>query len=197
MASPTRHCNFTFFKKSMKKLFIAVAVIVVLASCSDEQDPFEWNKDRIGMLTKESKVYQLDSLFVNDSIVRPGLNGELSGGADAIEVYEKGGKHLLTLTPYSADTTATIENVRVRDERFTTAKGININSEFKSINDSYKIGSIDNMINSAVIWVNEENFYFTIKKDVLPADLKFDITAPIDKTMIPDTAKPEFVFISW
>jgi hypothetical protein len=181
----------------MKRIFLLVLVIVVFASCKNEQDPFEWNKDRIGMLNKDSKVYQLDSLFANDSIVKAPKGDEFISGPDAIEIYEKGGKHLLTLTPYDMDSTSVIENVRVRDERFTTAKGININSDFKTINDAYKVGSIDNMINSAVIWVDEENFYFTINKNVLPAEVKFDIAAPIDKTMIPDTAKPEFVFISW
>jgi PBP1b-binding outer membrane lipoprotein LpoB len=197
LLSPSSHCNFTFLIKSMKKIFLLVLVIVVFASCQDEQDPFEWNKDRIGMLTKESKVYQLDSLFANDSIVRAPNSDELMSTPDAIEIYEKGGKHLLTLSPYKADSTSVIENVRVRDERFTTAKGININSDFKTINEAYKIGSIDNMINSAVVWVNEENFYFTIKKDLLPSAVKFDIAAPIDKNMIPDSAKPEFVFINW
>jgi hypothetical protein len=181
----------------MKRIFLLVIVIVVFASCKNEQDPFEWNKDRIGRLTKDSKVYQLDSLFANDSIVRSTKSDGFISGPDAIEIFEKGGKHLLTLTPYGTDSTSVIENVRVRDERFTTDKGIKINSDFKTINDTYKIGSIDNMINSAVIWVDEENFYFTINKNVLPAEVKFDIAAPIDKTMIPDTAMPEFVFISW
>ncbi|WP_194850841.1 hypothetical protein [Nonlabens antarcticus] len=181
----------------MKRIFLLVLIVVVFASCKDEQDPFEWNKDRVGMLTKDTQVYQLDSLYANDSIVKASNDAEFTSGQNAIEIFEKGGKHLLTLTPYKKDSTSTIENVRVRDERFTTAKGVNINSDFKTINEAYKIGSIDNMINSAVVWVNEENFYFTIKNDVLPSEVKFDIAAPIDKTMIPDTAKPEFVFISW
>lgn len=181
----------------MKRILLLVLVVVVFASCQKEQDPFEWNKDRIGMLTKDSKVYQLDSLFANDSIVRLSAEEGFMSGPAAIEIFEKGGTHLLTLTPYDVDSTSTIENVRILDERFTTAKGININSDFKTISNAYKVGSIDNMINSAVVWVNEENFYFTIKKDVLPSEVRFDIAAPIDKTMIPDTAKPEFVFISW
>ncbi|BAO55527.1 hypothetical protein [Nonlabens marinus] len=181
----------------MKRLFLLVLVVVVFASCEKEQDPFEWNKDRIGMLTKDSKVYQIDSLFANDSIVTSTNGDEFMNGPNAIEIFEKGGTHLLTLTPYDSDSTSTIENVRVRDERFATAKGVTIKSDFKTINEAYKVGDIDNMINSAVIWVNEENFYFTISKDVLPAETKFDITAPIEKTMIPDTATPEFVFISW
>ena len=49
----------------------------------------------------------------------------------------------------------------------------------------------------AVVWVNDENFYFTINKKELPSEVEFDATSTIEKTMIPDTASPEFVFISW
>ncbi|KQC34381.1 MULTISPECIES: hypothetical protein [Nonlabens] len=181
----------------MKKLLFILVTITVLASCAEEQDPFEWNKDRIGMLTKDAMVYQIDSLFAMDSIVNPVQDDEYANGPNVIEIYEKGGKHLLSLTPYESDSTSTIENIRVRDNRYVTAEGISIDSDFKTISDTYKVSSIDNMINSAVIWVDEQNFYFTIDKEELPAEVTYDVSATIEKTMIPDTAKPEYVFISW
>ncbi|AZQ43696.1 hypothetical protein [Nonlabens ponticola] len=181
----------------MKKVLILLAV-VIFASCADEQDPFEWSKDRIGGLTKDIQVRQLDSVFANDSIVRSVAGDEFVNGPNAIEIYEKGGVHLLTLTPYEAmDSTSTIENVRVRDNRYTTEKGITIDSNFKQISEAYNVSSIDNMINSAAVWINDENFYFTIDKDQLPADVKYDISAAIEKSMVPDTATPQYVFISW
>lgn len=198
MASRNSHRNFAFLILDMNKILLIVITVVVFASCADEkQDPFEWNKDRVGMLTKDAQVYQLDSLFAMDSIVNPIMGDEFANGPSSIEVYEKGGKHLLTLSPYEMDSTSTIENVRIRDNRYTTAKGINMDSDFKAITTAYKISSIDNMINSAVIWVNDENFYFTVDKENLPQEVKFDVSAPIETTMIPDTAKPEFVFVSW
>lgn len=182
----------------MKKIIFLVVTVVVFASCAEEkQDPFEWNKERIGMLTKDAQVYQIDSLFAMDSIINPIKGDEFANGPAVIEIYEKGGKHLLSLTPYEADSTSTIENVRVRDNRYTTAKGITIDSDFKSISTAYKVSSIDNMINSAVVWISDENFYFTIDKEDLPQEVKFDVTAKVEKTMIPDTSTPEFVFISW
>jgi hypothetical protein len=182
----------------MKKIIALIAVIIMIASCTKEQDPFEWNKDRVGYLTKDIKVYQLDSIYLNDSIVKQIKGDEFSNGPNLIEIYEKGGSHLLTLTPSSAlDSTATIENVIIRDERYTTIKGITINSTYKEISTAYKVSSIDNMIDDAVIWVNDENFYFTISKDNLPTDVKFDIGATIEKTMIPDDVKPQYLFVSW
>jgi len=181
----------------MKKLLFIAITAIVFASCSKEQDPFEWNKDRIGMLTKDAKVYQIDSLFANDSIINPLKGDEFANGPTTIEIFEKGGKHLLSLSPYDADSTSTIENIRVRDNRYVTAQGISIDSDFKTITTAYKVSSIDNMINSAVIWISDENFYFTVSKENLPQEVKFDLSATVEKTMIPDTAKPEFVFISW
>ena len=182
----------------MKKVIALIAVIVVLASCTKDQDPFEWNKDRVGHLTKDMKVFQLDSIYANDSIVRAVKGDEFSNGANQIEIFEKGGAHLLTLTPSEAlDSTATIENILIRDERFTTLKGITKNSTYKEISTAYKISSVDNMIDDAVIWVNDENFYFTITKDDLPTDVKFDISASIEKTMIPEDTKPLYMFVSW
>ena len=182
----------------MKKVIALVAVIIVLASCSKEQDPFEWSKERVGHLTKEMKIYQLDSLYANDSIVKSVKGDEFSNGANKIEIFEKGGAHLLTLTPSEAlDSTATIENVIIRDERFTTQKGITKNSTYQEISTAYKVSSVDNMIDDAVIWVNDENFYFTISKDGLPTDVKFDISASIEKTMIPAETKPQYMFVSW
>ncbi|WP_124981149.1 hypothetical protein [Nonlabens xiamenensis] len=182
----------------MKKVFLITFAIVLFASCADEQNPFEWSKDRVGHLTKGTQVYQLDSLYQNDSIVRAIKGDEFSNGANAIEVYEKGGAHLLTLTPSEAlDSTAVIENIIIRDDRFITEKGITKNSSFKEIDEAYKISSVDNMIDDAVIWVNDQNFYFTISKEGLPTDVKFDISANIEKTMIPDDTKPQYMFVAW
>jgi len=93
--------------------------------------------------------------------------------------------------------TSTIEYIRVRDNRFKTLEGITIESDFKTINAAYTVSSIDNTIRDAVVRVNDQNFYFTIDKELLPQEVKFDISATIEKTMIPDNAKPKYVFVSW
>ena len=181
----------------MKKTFLLLTLVIAIASCTKQQDPFEWNKDRVGHLTKDMMVYQLDSLYANDSLVKNIKGDEFSNGPSPIEIYEKGGKHLLTLTPVEEDSTSTIEYVRVRDNRFKTLSGITIESDFKAINTAYTVSSIDNMIRDAVVRINDENFYFTVDKELLPSDIRFDMSATIEKTMIPDSAKPTYVFVSW
>lgn len=181
----------------MKNFLIALAAIIALASCNQEQNPFEWSKNRIGHITDSTQVYQLEALFKNDSIVKPIKGDEFSNGPADIEIYEKGGKHLLTLTPVEEDSTATIEYIKIHDERYTTSKGINIKSSFKQINEAYKVNSIDNMIMDAVIHVDDENFYFTIDKDDLPNEVKFDMNATIEKNMIPDHVVPMSMLVTW
>lgn len=181
----------------MKKTLLLFILVIAITSCTKQQDPFEWNKDRVGHLTKEMMVYQLDSLYANDSLVKSIKGDEFSNGPSPIEIYEKGGKHLLTLTPIEDDSTSTIEYVRVRDNRFKTLEGITIDSDFKTISTAYKVSSIDNMIKDVVVRISDQNFYFSIDKALLPNEVQFDMSASIEKTMIPDTAAPKFVFVSW
>lgn len=181
----------------MKKVLLIVAAVIVLASCEKKQNPFEWSKQRVGHVTDSTMVYQLDALYANDSLIKPVKGDAFSNGPADIEVYEKGGKHLLTLTPIETDSTSTIEYIKIHDDRFKTAKGITISSTFKQISDAYKISSIDNMIMDAVIRVSDENFYFTVDKKELPTDLQFDMNAKIEKSMIPDDATVHKMIISW
>lgn len=181
----------------MKKVLLVLAAVVVLASCEKKQDPFEWNKTRVGHVTDSTMVYQLDALYANDSLVKSVKGDAFSNGPSDIEVYEKGGKHLLTLSPVEDDSTSTIEYIKIHDARYKTAKGITIASNFKQISDAYKVSGIENMIMDAVVRVNDENFYFTVEKSQLPTDLQFDMNATIEKSMIPDDATVHKMIISW
>lgn len=182
----------------MKKVFVLICSVIALASCSKDQNAFEWTADRVGHLTKEHMVSQLDSLYANDSIIRYTGDSDYSSTSGLIEVYEKGGAHLLTLTPYTAqDSGSKIEYVQIRDPRFKNEKGISLKSTFKEIAAVYKIGSIDRVITDAQVRLKDQNFYFTIPQEFLPESVLFDISAPIEATMIPDNATPDYLFVSW
>lgn len=182
----------------MKKVIVLVCSIIILTSCNGNKDKFTWSKDNVGVLQRSHIVAQLDSLYSNDSIVRPEALSDYEREAGIIEIYEKGGAHLLSLTPYTAnDPSSKIEYVQIRDTRFKTNKGITYNSTFKEINTAYKISSLDLMIDDAQIRVDEQNFYFTINQSSLPESIRFDPSAVLDKNMIPDNATPEYLFVSW
>ncbi|MDT0559645.1 hypothetical protein RM697_13375 [Ichthyenterobacterium sp. W332] len=168
-------------------------------SCAKkEQDPFEIAKQNVGLLTDSTQVKDLDMVFVNDSISRYIGGDEFTGNINNIEIYEKGGKHLLTLTPSEAlDSTAVISTIRIEDERYKTDKLLSKISTFKDINENYKINKINNLIKSVVISVNELNASFTIDKEELPANLRFDMNIKFDPIQIPDNAKIKYFMLHW
>lgn len=184
----------------MRQFTIGLLSLILLfcISCKKEQNPFEISKQHIGLLTDSTQVKDLKSIYVNDSIVKFISGDEFTGNINNIEIFEKGGKKLLTLTPKQAlDSTSTISSVRILDDRYKTDKNINTSSTFKDIQDNYKISRISNLINSIVIIVNDINGSFTIDKNELPANLRFDMDLKFEPTHIPDNAKVKYFFINW
>ena len=182
----------------MKNLILALIITVSIVSCAKKQDPFLIEKHNIGNLTDSTQVRELESIFINDSIVRFVGGDEFTGNINNIDIYDKEGNHLLVLTPNEAmDSTAVIGNIRIIDSRFRTTKDISTLSTFKDIKDSYKINRIDNLISSINVNVNEINSYFTIDKKELPANLRFDMKMVIEASQIPDDAKIKYFMINW
>ena len=170
----------------------------MISSCNKKHDPFLIDKHNIGNLTDSTQVKDLESIYINDSIVKFVGGDEFTGNINNIDIYDKSGNHLLILTPDEAlDSTAVIDNIRVMDSRFKTAKNITTSSTFKDINEAYKINRIDNLINSINVNVNEINAYFTIDKKELPANLRFDMKLTIEASQIPDEAKIKYFMINW
>lgn len=182
----------------MKYNFLAIIVTILIASCSQSPDVNLISKQSIGLLTDSTQVRDLQSTFPNDSISKFIGGNEFTGANNNIEIYEKGGIKLLTLTPrLIADSTSTIKSIVINAERFNTAKGLNTNSTFKAIRDNYKISSIQNTIRNVVVTVNEINAFFTIDKNELPAELRFDMNLKIEAIQIPGEAKIKGFYMQW
>ena len=182
-----------------KSFFYLLLSFLLVMSCSKkEQNPFEISKHNIGFLTDSTKVMDLDMIFANDSIARYIGGDEFTTNINNIEIYEKGGKKLLTLTPSEAlDSTAVITTVRIEDDRYKTDKSVSKLSTFKDIKTNYKISRIDNLISSIVVSVNEINAAFTIDKKELPSSLRFDMNITIEPIQIPDGAKIKYFMLHW
>lgn len=183
----------------MRKIpFTILTVLVLITSCNKEVNPFSISKQNIGLLTDSTQVKDLESIYINDSIVKKIAGDEFLGNVNDIEIYEKGGKHLLSLSPKQAlDSTATIGNIKIVDSRYKTEKGINTLSSFADIKNNYKISSIQNTLRNVVIFVNENNTYFSIDKKELPGELRFDMSKKIEAVQIPDTAKIKYFMVGW
>ncbi|WP_299339430.1 hypothetical protein [uncultured Psychroserpens sp.] len=184
----------------IKHIAISTLATLIITSCTPEkkQDPFEISKQHVGLLTDSTQVKDLEIVFPNDSIVTAIKGDEFSDDINDIDIYSSEGKKLLSLTPSQAlDSTAVIKSVQILSEKYKTEKNISSLSTFKDIKDNYKISSINTLINSVVISVNEINASFTIEKKELPANLRYDMSINIDAVQIPDHAKIKYFIIHW
>ena len=183
----------------MNKSYLILTIIsILITSCNKEQDPFQMSKQHIGLITDSTEIKDLKNIFINDSIVTGLDTNEFTRGYNDIDIFEKGGKKLLRISPhYAADSTSYIQSIQIFDPRYKTDKNISILSTFKDISSNYEISRIDNLINTIVVSVNKINASFTIDKKELPANLRFDRTLNIEETHIPDNAKIKFLFINW
>lgn len=181
----------------MKKFYsILILLILCIYSCKKEINPNLIGKQNIGLLTDSTQIKDLKAVFITDSIVTDKPT-EFSNSS-SIKILDKSGKKLLELTPIQGnDSTSVIESVQILDSKFKTAKGLNLLSTFKDIDNHYTISSIDNLINSVVISVNELNASFTIDKKDMPANTRFDRNLQIEPAMIPDNAKIKYFMIHW
>ncbi len=182
----------------MKKLSLATVIVCMLWACGNEETPYQIDQNRVGPLTKEIQVSQLDSVFSNDSIVYNSTeNQSLSTGND-IQVFDKDGSPLLILEPVQQfDSTSTIGYIQVLDSRFATVKGLSTKSTFGDVVENYTISRIENTLNSAVVFIDELNLYLTIDKKSLPSSLRYDTDTRITPSQIPDNAPIKYFMISW
>ncbi|GAA3616085.1 hypothetical protein Q4Q39_01430 [Flavivirga amylovorans] len=183
----------------MYKSFLSLIILSLLFfSCNKTQDPFEVGKQHLGLLTDSTQVKDLKNIYANDSLVKFTSGDEFAGSKNNIEIFEKGGKKLLILTPEQAlDSTSTIESIQIIDPRYKTDKGITTLSTFKDISGSYNVSKINNLINSVLIIVNDLNASFVIDKEELPANLRFNMNMKIEAMHIPDNAKIKYFFLNW
>ena len=186
--------------RNIKPILILI-VLVLLVSCTKDhkkQNPFEVSSNRIGVLDNTTQLYQLDSLYSNDSIVKASTNNKFLNPSNEIKIYEKGGRKLLILEPRNPeDSLSTIANIQIIDPRFKTASGLSCKSFFKDIKDHYKISKINNTLSAAVLFTDSIQAYFTISKKELPIEYRFNTDTKIEASKIPDSAKIKHFLVSW
>lgn len=181
----------------MKKIIFPLLAIFLVA-CEKEDDPFLITQNSVGLLTKEVRVNELDSIYAHDSVVKEVTESEYFNTTNEIKVFDETGKQMLLLEPVQAfDSTSTIGYIQVMDPRFQTTKGLGIASTFKDIVENYSISRIENTLSAAVIFIDELNIYITIDKKELPAELRYDTETKIQATQIPDDAKFKYFMIGW
>ena len=182
--------------KSIKTIIILLCLIVSTQCQKKKNSNFLLSSDQVGKLHKNSLARDLELIYAEDSLVMDTVKLNFGSGASKIMVFEKGGAHLLTLTP-NADSIPTVQNVKINDPRYLTDNGINVNSTFKEIRENYQIKKIITSINNVVILLKNSDIYFTIDKTELPASLRYKANTNIEAVQIPDTAKIKYLMVGW
>lgn len=186
--------KFIYKKRMMRKNILSISLFVMslfIVSCSGDEK-FEIKKGKVGHLTPKTSIIELETIFKNDSIVKNLSEGALGDNYfqddDEYLVYEKGGKHLLTIIPKEQlDSTSTIKSVQIFDPRFKTETGINLNSTFAEINLNNNIDKVESTFSSATLFLDELNATISIDKAEL--GLKAFSNKQVTKEQIPDLAK--------
>ncbi|MEP2937750.1 MAG: hypothetical protein ABJM06_03790 [Gilvibacter sp.] len=182
----------------MQKLIVLALIATVLfTSCETEKDPFLISKGSIGLLSKDHKVNQLDSIYTLDSVVFTQPDPENFVRGNEVEIYDSEGKLLLILDPENAnDRSSTVVNIQVIDARFLTDKGLGVNSTYKAIKDNYEIEAIESTLSSVVVFIKDSDIYVTIDKQDLPENLRYT-QSKIESTQIPDEATFKYFMMGW
>ncbi len=180
----------------MKNIILSLLFIFLLSACQKETDPrFSITAEGVGPITKSTTLAQLDVLFASDSIVKPSGASQGQSPSEVIRIFEKGGKHLLSVSP-TTDSIPGIANVRVHDPRFVTPEGVNVLSTFKDIREKLNVKKVITSLNNVVILIKDSDLYFTISKEELPAELRF-VSTDIDVIQIPDRASIKYMMVGW
>ena len=184
----------------MKNLLIPFfAITLFLTACNTSPNPFLITKQTVGKLNDSTKVKDLKRVFEADSLSQFIGGDEFTGNTNIIKVFEKGTqKLLLELTPKEAlDSLSTIQNVRIIDNRYKTKKGLDKLCDFSCLSANYNISGVQNTLRNLIVSVDEINAYFTIDKNELPEDLRYDMNKKIEVISITPTAKIKDFFIQW
>jgi hypothetical protein len=182
----------------MKNQFLTLLIASILFVSCGNSDQFIIEKGKVGLITKKTTVKDLDKIFENDSIVKNLSEGALGDNYfqddDEYLVFEKGGKHLLTVVPKEQlDSTSTIKSIEIHDVRFKTKEGINLNSSFSEINANNRLRP-ESTLKSVTLFVDEINATIAIDKSEL--GLSNFSTQKVSLEQIPDLAKIKS-FVVW
>ena len=157
--------------KKYSLLFLFLMLQSLLISCSNSQK-FAIEKGKVGHLTTKTTIKELSEIFKNDSIVSNLSEGALGDNYfqddDEYLIYNKDGKHLLTIVPKEQlDSTSTIKSIQIFDDRFKTTTGLNIRTSFSDIRANNTIDKIESSFYSATLFIDELNATIAIDKEEL------------------------------
>jgi hypothetical protein len=175
-----------------------LALLLIVTSCSNN-NKFTIKKGSVGEITTKTTIKELKTIFKNDSIVSNLSEGALGDNYfqedDEYKIYEKGGKHLLTIVPkQQLDSTSTIKSIEIHDKRFKTETSLNLNATYSEINANNNINKIESTFSTAILFINDFDATVVISKEQI--GIKGFSTQKVTLEQIPDLAKMKS-FVIW
>ena len=182
-------------KNSLPLILLAISLFIV--SCNNNSK-FKIEKGKVGLITGKTTVQDVENIFKNDSIVKNLSEGALGDDYfqddDEYLIFEKGGKHLLTIVPKEQlDSTSTIKSIEIHDRRFKTEDDICLSSTFLEIS-AYNNLRPESTLQSVTLFLDALNATITIDKEEL--GLKNFSSQKVSLEQIPDLAKIKS-FVVW
>ncbi len=176
----------------MKKLIAFILVATIAISCTKSNTTIALNK--VGGITNETTVQDLENLFKNDSIVSRYSEGDLGNkntyvlDNDSHLVYKKGGDLLLSISPVNPlDSVSKIRSVTVFGKEYKTEHDVNMFSSFNDLNVNHNIQKLEASFNLVTVFVKDINATLTLDKQKL--GIKPFKLGSIDKAQIPGDSK--------
>jgi hypothetical protein len=185
----------------LKNILSILLVSLLFVQCTKE-NRYLIEKGKVGYLSKETTVLELNTIFESDSIVsnlpsNNSNNGEklFTVGDDEYEIFSIKGEKLLQISPVAHnDSLSKIKSIQIFDRNYKTDKGISLQSTFKDINENYLVNKVETTLTSATLFIDELNATISIdKKDLGLSSFSRDEVS-IDQ--IPDIAKIKY-FTIW
>lgn len=185
--------------KNRSLLFIVFSIILFI-QCSNE-NKFSIEKGKVGALTKESTIGDLEIIFKNDSIVSNVVdtisnsdNNMFTNEDDEYIIYSKNGEKLLEISAENSnDPTSKIKNIQIFNSNYKTKEGVSLKSTFREINEHYLINKVETTLTSATLFIDELDATISIDKKDL--GLNAFSREEISIEQIPDNAKIKYLII--
>ena len=185
----------------IRKITYLVLVSLLFIQCAKENQ-YLIEKGKVGYLTKETTVLEINSIFKKDSIVS-NLSSDNSDnekrlfslGNDEFEIFSLKGGKLLEIAPTKKnDSLSKIKSIQIFDRNYKTEKGISLLSTFKDINENYMVNKVETTLTSVTLFIDELNATIAIDKKELGLNRFSREEVSIDQ--IPDMAKIKY-FTIW
>lgn len=182
----------------LKRFGYLLLLALAFVQCTNNNQ-YLIEKGKVGLISKDTKVNELVSIFKNDSLVSV-MHTEkdsklFSSESDEYIIYSKDGKKLLEIEPKNLqDSLSKIKSIQIFDSKFITDKGISLKSNFSEINKNYVVNNVETTLTSATLFIDELNATIAIDKKELGLNQFSREEVTLDQ--IPEIAKVKF-FTVW